>query len=304
MGSGTDAAVDPALQNAAVLRFFGMNPTGMSGEQLSKHAQTLLSIPSYARRWAERPAQRQGLIDKLMAQLKPQAPEPPPSRAPSLPPTPDSAELAAEPADAATASKSDLFIRYVDANGAPSERRISIHGLKENSSGEFTIRAWCHERQDMRSFLISRVEEAVDPETGEIIDDLFDWFQLHTEDGDQNDELEPDDAFGAAIAVLVFIARADGRMVQAERDVIRNFANMALNAMGLELLSQSDFDKRLPYVSVDFPTFKLALEELAELPETMRRGIWGVAYAVATADGKHHRFEHEALNTLREILEV
>jgi predicted DNA-binding transcriptional regulator YafY len=235
-----------------------------------------------------------------LQQLDPQPPDPPPARTPSVPPQ-DAPELAA--AAASSASKGDLYIRYVDASGVPSERRISIHDVTAHGD-DFALRAWCHERQDMRTFLISRVEEAVDPHTGEIIDDLYDWFQINAGNGDPDDELEADDALGAAVAVLVFIARADGRMVEAEREIIRNFIAMALSAMDLEILSHSELDKRLGHTSVDFPTFRLALEELAELPHRMRAGILGVAQAVVLADGKRHRFEMEALNTLREILQV
>lgn len=294
------------IRSAAVLRFFGMKTDGLTPEIIEQHAQTLLTIPAYSARWMARDQQRDALITQFIDRLNPQPPAPPAAHTPSVP-VRDSTELVQDADDEGSVSQGDLFIHYIDAYGSPSARRISVHRIADEGD-DFRIRAWCYERQAMRTFLASRIEQAVDMQTGEIIGDVRNWltFNIAGLDGDGDGQLDlmPDDAFGAVLAVLIYIARADGRMIEAEREVIRQFAVMALRCMNLELLSHSAFDRRIASCSIDFPTFKAALGELAHVSDTMKRGICSVAEAVVLADGKRHRFEMEALHTLREILEL
>ena len=68
----------------------------------------------------------------------------------------------------------ELLIRYKDAEGIVSERRISR--IEPHEPGY--IVAFCHERQEDRTFKISRIATAVDAETGEIIEDLHAFLGL------------------------------------------------------------------------------------------------------------------------------
>lgn len=63
----------------------------------------------------------------------------------------------------------ELLIRYTDSEGNTSERRIS----DIEPAGPDRVSAFCHERQEGRTFKISRVVSAIDPETGEIVEDLY-----------------------------------------------------------------------------------------------------------------------------------
>lgn len=58
-------------------------------------------------------------------------------------------------------------IRYVDAEGVTTERVIKVIALVPETGH---IDAWCELRGDTRTFVASRVQEAVDVETGEIVD--------------------------------------------------------------------------------------------------------------------------------------
>jgi hypothetical protein len=63
----------------------------------------------------------------------------------------------------------ELLIRYADFEGKTSERRIS--DIEPEDPGY--IGAFCHERQEGRTFKISRIVSAIDAETGEVIEDLY-----------------------------------------------------------------------------------------------------------------------------------
>lgn len=63
----------------------------------------------------------------------------------------------------------ELLIRYTDGEGNTSERRIS--DIEPEEPGY--IGAFCHERQEGRTFKISRIVSAVDAETGEVIENLY-----------------------------------------------------------------------------------------------------------------------------------
>ena len=59
-----------------------------------------------------------------------------------------------------------LLIRYRDEAGTLSERKISEFSLGDHG----TIRAFCHLRNAERTFVLSRIDYAVDPDTGEQVD--------------------------------------------------------------------------------------------------------------------------------------
>jgi hypothetical protein len=68
----------------------------------------------------------------------------------------------------------ELLIRYEDGEGNVCERRISK--IEPQEPGY--VVAFCHKRQEDRTFKISRIISAVDAETGEVIDDLYAFFSI------------------------------------------------------------------------------------------------------------------------------
>ncbi len=62
----------------------------------------------------------------------------------------------------------DLLIQYEASDGQLSHRRIS----DIEPVGSDTILAYCHLRQEERTFHVSRIRSAVDPETGEVVANL------------------------------------------------------------------------------------------------------------------------------------
>lgn len=62
----------------------------------------------------------------------------------------------------------ELLIRYKDGEGNITERRIS----RIEPQDPIYVLAFCHERQEDRTFKVSRIVSAVDAETGEVVEDI------------------------------------------------------------------------------------------------------------------------------------
>ena len=74
----------------------------------------------------------------------------------------------------------ELIIRYKDGEGNVTERRISDFV----PVGPETVFAFCHLRQEKRSFRIPSIVYAAYPETGEVIENLYKFFGMSlAEDG-------------------------------------------------------------------------------------------------------------------------
>lgn len=85
------------------------------------------------------------------------------------------------------------------------------------------LHAYCHERHAHRTFLVSRIQAAYDVETGEQIEIPVDCLMQRFNDS-------PIGRFTNALAMLepkvlalAFVARADGRMMKNERQVIYDY---------------------------------------------------------------------------------
>ncbi len=63
----------------------------------------------------------------------------------------------------------DLLIRYRDSEGSITERLVSDAVF---DGGDFIV-AFCHLRQENRTFKLSRIQSVLDPTTGELIQDLL-----------------------------------------------------------------------------------------------------------------------------------
>lgn len=112
----------------------------------------------------------------------------------------------------------NYYITYERSNGNVSKRAISV--ISENG---YYVYAYCHLRNAKRTFVIDNIIEAVNLETGELVNDIVeDMYENYknTPKGKQehiiNTEIH-------ALRILLFIAKGDGRMVKSERQLIVDF---------------------------------------------------------------------------------
>lgn len=72
--------------------------------------------------------------------------------------------------------KARVFLCYTDFHGEPTERQVDIETCDPSSkNGYFT--GFCHLKNEVRTFKISRVRACVDLDTGELISDFSEFAQ-------------------------------------------------------------------------------------------------------------------------------
>lgn len=234
-----------------------------------------------------------------------------------------------------------LFLQYGDAWGDASERRITTRSLRWWGENELAIWCWCHEREATRTFLASRVQALTDLETGEVYADSAGWlwqeYELWPEAAEFAEEeraklAEAEAASAAqraaraeatarrqaeaqakreqgerlralrcAVLCLVYVAKADGRMDAAEREVIAGF----VFAMERELdvgLRWSNVNSRLQKLICDQQEFLVNLKALRATPQPLRIALATAAKDLAEVDGVTHAEEHRAVSWLRVML--
>ncbi|HYW32448.1 MAG TPA: hypothetical protein VE869_13135 [Gemmatimonas sp.] len=140
----------------------------------------------------------------------------------------DEAELASEDQWAHVAmqpvsSNATVDLIYRDAEGTKTRRRVTVREF-DYAAPRGYLDVFCHLRNARRTFILDRVIEAVDPETGEVLASFHSWLR---EKYDASPEKALDDLYTAqrdALRVLLYVARADGRFMAAERAIARQVA--------------------------------------------------------------------------------
>jgi hypothetical protein len=69
-------------------------------------------------------------------------------------------------------SAAEALIRYTDATGSQSERRIRIDGIYENRQGELVVSAFCMMRNAARKFFVDRMTSFIDASSGLVVKDI------------------------------------------------------------------------------------------------------------------------------------
>ena len=187
------------------------------------------------------------------------------------------------------------ILTYQDTKGQVSVRRVTCRRLSHLKDVLY-VQAYCHERQKMRTFRIDRIAETACGVTGEIFvpgSSFFDRFSV-TDDGGAavsfglNPRLAAD--LRAALNVLAFLAKADGRIVPEERTVMHEFCQ----SFGVRY-SREDFDfegvcQHAQRLAPDAETFFVALGRLTrrDAPQGLRPIVCRFAGDLIEADGEQH----------------
>lgn len=116
----------------------------------------------------------------------------------------------------------DYNIIYTDRNGYTTNRNISVNRAYENN-GRYAVKAFCHLRDDFRSFIDDRIEKAVDISTGEIVGNVAKHAINKYAETPEGQVLRVIDRETMALHLLAFVCRADGRMMKAERMIIADY---------------------------------------------------------------------------------
>jgi hypothetical protein len=119
---------------------------------------------------------------------------------------------------------SELILKYQEASGAVTERRISSIEIENDE----TINAFCHLRNGRRSFKINRVMNLVDPSSGEIINPYECFASLNSKDGQLSIDYLTWPMI-SAIKALKFFSLTTRGFKQRERDRVTKFVQEISN---------------------------------------------------------------------------
>lgn len=182
---------------------------------------------------------------------------------------------------------------YVDSKHQPSTRRVACQRIERHGPHSYLF-GHCLERQALRRFRVDRVAAVIDPATGEVHEPGGAWLLRFTPDVATASPLHfglsvaAHANFIAALNVLAFLARCDGRWHDLENDAIEGFA--ASWWLRAEIAAPFDGDevlRRAARLGPDPETFYLSLARCAADP-LLRQILARHVAAVIDADGHHH----------------
>lgn len=220
----------------------------------------------------------------------------------------DSPPAVPEPPRPWLAANLSLIIDYSDVNASFSRRRITIKGLQTFRAQPY-LNAWCHERQDNRTFRCDRIIAAYDAVTGEerplpeILASMVKW---ESDPSGMLPGLPTAAAVDAAalMTVLMFIAGADGYAAWREKDaataaVLCHLGPPADLQEALAATIRHRMDAMVPTTEA----FAAAVVHCAATPSLARSCIDG-AERVVKADGMRHEAETKWLAQLTGLLSI
>lgn len=186
-----------------------------------------------------------------------------------------------------------MVISYLDTKGQPSTRQIVCRRIEQFADKAYLV-ARCELRQQSRTFNISRIASAIDPATGQIYEPGSKLLEAFTVDrqstGRYRFGLSPK-AFGrfnAALNILAFVARCDGKWHVLETEAIESF----VMACWLRLDFPGDLDlaavtAHVSRLAPDDEALWRSVYEVANHPAMARLVVQHLG-RVIDADGVHH----------------
>lgn len=228
----------------------------------------------------------------------------------------DPADMTAgEPADTDFAlAGMRVGIAYKDERGLRSKRVIR---LKRLDAGEYAsyLHAFCELRKDERTFRLDRIEVLYDPSTGEILGNPEHFFGPYIERSLLEEERTTErsrfrrawsaiEILRDELAVLILVARADGRFVKAEQNMLLKYASERAKELAVELNDEAQV-VLLNWIKTQDPSepeARIAVRNLARKPDALE-SIWEVSELIAEADGKVREQEVTAFREVRAAIE-
>ena len=123
------------------------------------------------------------------------------------------------------------WIHYRDAKGQESRRDIVVKRLVKQEEGGEAILAFCEARKANRTFVIARILQFIDRQTGEVVTNVSDYLQTAYHESPRGRVEQALTTREAEVNVLAFIARADGPMRQKQRDAIVTYLKSAESSL-------------------------------------------------------------------------
>lgn len=194
-----------------------------------------------------------------------------------------------------------IRLKYRDVAGNESQRDVQVRAFDPTTPTSLFM-GHCRWRDATRTFRFDRVISATDLETGEVISDLRFWFlgRYKATPRGVADQLLADHF--DQLLVLLYVAKADGRMMASEIEVIARFCNQAA---GGDAITADIVKKALR--QLDEPTFtgfKSAFDRVKNKSGALAGTLLSSAEGVVSTQKNVHENELKALQWMRECLGV
>lgn len=133
--------------------------------------------------------------------------------------------------------RSLYLIEYKDAKDNKTVRRITVKRIYGSDYyGDLYLDSFCHERQEPRTFVVSRIEELTELETGEIIVDPIGYFQNKINNSPLGKVTKAINEYSETVLPLVYLGRSDGKLAKAEKLEIVEYLISNANDLDREVL--------------------------------------------------------------------
>ncbi len=186
-------------------------------------------------------------------------------------------------------------ITYTDAQGQKSERRITIKSIYDSLDNDYMIDAYCHEKQAVRTFKLSRISRLVDMETGETFNDPSKYFLERYTDSPIGQITKCFQELESEILILTFMARADGHLLKKEREIIAGFIQQKHNSS----LDQKLLDDEIRRTYCESIDFRKALKNIKTILQTDKAQIIQLATDIINTDKKTDPIELGILELIK-----
>lgn len=192
--------------------------------------------------------------------------------------------------------KATIKLVYTDSSGKKSERIVDAKECDTSAPDGYLI-GFCHLRRSIRTFRLDRIVSAVDVETGELIASLNAFAAKKYEESPVAavDRLFEDHS--DALRVLFYVAKADGRFTQKEKDIYLEYCRKVHPD---EQINTKLIDSALKWV--DIPTrhsYKVICGKLAKADDLQKSAILEAAEAMIATQKTVSEEEEAAIEYMK-----
>ncbi len=195
-----------------------------------------------------------------------------------------------------------FFVLYTNAKGIPSKRRLTLKAIEGYGDAQI-IKAFCHEREQLRAFRIDRIKELVSLSTGELLSPAS-YFEECRSFGRIT---TGDKALFDFLKVLVFLAECDDDFHPLELEAIEGALTSYILRFGGSEAAIPKLMQMIDSLAPDGADFIASIARLAKHPEagSVRRLLESAMASVVNSDGLITSDEHEwllaAVEAVREL---
>lgn len=192
--------------------------------------------------------------------------------------------------------QANLRIEYRDGAGSVTTRQIRLMKYGPWEGGAI-LWAYCHLRNANRTFRTDRIVSCVDLDTGEVIENLETWLDAKYQGSPDRALEEIIETAWDAIRVLFYVSKADGRLTQKERTILRDAIRSMSNHPAID-------DKRIDDLiqTLDIPSltaFKQAFGRLIKQNRELAEKVVAWSDSLIATEKSIAATEQEAIDYLK-----